>query len=1060
MKLPFAPPFARLYLPVIVLLTNMGCGLLPEEDTRDQHRKILDISRDEEALAEYLKPVPPKEPEEALKSFEALDGFSMQLVAHEPLVYDPVAAAFDENGRLYVAEMRDYPYQPGPGEKPIGVVRLLEDTDGDGTFDRSHDFAEELLWPTGVAVWKGGVFATAPPHIWYLKDTDGDGRADIREKIYTGFGHQNEQQMMNNIIWGVDHKIYGIASGNGGDVRPGDQPDAEPVALLSRDFRFDPVSGKFETTTQTFQFGHCFDDWYNRFVCNQGMPGRHILMSAHYLERNPYLFFNLHRWLASGYRQVKALAEGQTRVYKISPVERWRTIREARRIFAGSSGRSAGVGHHYLTAGSGMKIYRGHAYPEKYQGSFIIGANTANLIHRRLLVPEGVTFTSERGEPENTEFVRSTDNWFRPVNSLNAPDGTLYVLDMAREVIEGTHVPGRVMKHLDFTSGRDRGRIYRLAPPNFESPPPPRLGEATTEELVSTLEHPGGWWRETAHRLIYERQDSAAVSLLRDLLKNSDQPLARMHALWSLEGLGALKDSDLARALDDSTAGVRTHAVRLAEGRVDRRPQLVEKVLALSEDDDPRVRFRVALTLGAAKGSAAFPGLVRIAKKDTANFWIRNAVLSSSAEIGSRLFERLAAQEEFLDNPDSAEWLSMLAQAVGSRDVPSEIRRLLQSISSRATMKDRPDTQREIVSGLAQGLLIADNSLATLKNVPPRAVGMIDSLMERSRMVARDEGAAEERRLEAIRFLSHGTLKQNREVLATLIEPTQLQAVQVAAIEALTQFKDPEIAPLLLDPWVRHSPPVRSKVLEGLLSQPSWILALLQAVEEEKVAASQIAPKRRSLLMNHEDTAIRERAVGFFGTSAPGPRQEALDEYQVVLTLQGDKKDGEKVYERECIKCHRLSSREHPIGPNLIRGSEKDPESMLTNILDPNRFVEPQYLEYVVTDQKGGLLTGIISGETSTSITLTEGQDLQNTIQRKDIKEIRATGSSLMPEGLEENINHQEMADLISFIMAYQYEVGTESAGISPGQEVYEEMELHPSLRQAGESTHPRSLED
>lgn len=1045
-------------LPLLALLLSLGCDLAPEEDTKDRFREIVDISRDEKALAEYLKPVPPKEPEEALKSFETKDGFTMELVAHEPLVYDPVAAAFDENGRLYVAEMRAYPYQPGPGEKPIGVVRLLEDTDGDGRFDRSHDFAEELLWPTGVTVWKGGVFVTAPPHIWYLKDTDGDNKADVRKKIFTGFGHQNEQQMMNNIIWGVDHKIYGIASGNGGSVRNADKPDAEPVALLSRDFRFDPMSGEFETTTQTFQFGHCFDDWYNRFVCNQGMPGRHVVLPARYLERNPHLFLDLHKWLASGYRQVKPLVEGQTRVYKVSPVERWRTIREARRIFAGSSGQSAGVGHHYLTAGSGMQIYRGHAYPEKYRGSYVIGANTANLIHRRVLVREGATFTSRRGEAENTEFVRSTDTWFRPVNTLNAPDGTFYVLDMSRELIEATHVPGRVMKHLDFTNGRDRGRIYRLAPPNFKSPPPPRLAEASIEELVSHLEHPGGWWRDTAHRLIYERQDPTAIPLLRRLFRESAKPLARMHALWSLKGMAALQDSDLTRGLDDSSSGVRTHAIRLAEPRLSRSPGLFQKVLALAGSEDPGVRFRVALALGETKGRGALPGLVRIAQKDTGDFWIRNAVLSSSAEFGDRLFETLAEQEGFMADPASGEWLSLLAQAMGARNIPSEIGRVMQVTARQTGLANNPEIQQDIVADLAQGLDLAEQSLAGLKNLPEAAVRMIENLMERSRTVASDDGSAEDQRLEAIRFLSHGSLEQGKTTLAPLIDPKQPRAVQVAAIDALTNFDDPAIASLLLGPWSSHSPQARSKVLEGLMSHRPWTRALLKAVEEDQVAANQIDLKRRKLMMNHDDESIREQAVRLFGSQTPGPRQAVLEDYQATLNLKGHKQRGEEVYARECVKCHRLSSREHPIGPNLIRGSEKDPESLLTNILDPNRFVEPQYLSYVVTDQRGGLYTGILSEETSSSITLVEGQDLSNTLQRNDIKEIRATGNSLMPEGLEENISHQEMADLISFIMAYQYEVGTESAGIAPGEEVYEEMELHPSLREGDESTHPNRM--
>ena len=163
-------------------------------------------------------------PDEALKTFETVDGFRMELVAAEPMVQSPVAASFDADGNLYVAEMRDYPYKPKPGKTPLGTVRLLRDTDGDGRFDQSTVFADGLLWAAGIAPWKGGVFVTAPPDIWYLKDTDGDDRADVRKKVYTGFGTQNQQAMVNNLAWGLDHFIYGAASGNGGTIRPGDDP--------------------------------------------------------------------------------------------------------------------------------------------------------------------------------------------------------------------------------------------------------------------------------------------------------------------------------------------------------------------------------------------------------------------------------------------------------------------------------------------------------------------------------------------------------------------------------------------------------------------------------------------------------------------------------------------------------------------------------------------------------------------------------------------------------------------------------------------------------------------
>ena len=1034
--------FFRRIIPVVCVALCASCSQAPSDEPEDRFKKLVDISRDEATLKEYLKPVPPTEPADVIKTFETADGFQMQLVAHEPMVNEPVAATFDENGRMYVAELKSYPYQPGEGEEPTGRVRLLEDKDGDGVFDVSHVFADRLIWPTGVAVFKGGVYVSAPPSIFYMKDTDGDGQADIRKVIYTRFGVTNEQQMVNNLIWGVDHKIYASTGGDGGYIRPGDQPNAEPISVYDRDFRFDPVSGAFELTTQTFQFGHSFDEWYNRFVCTAGSSGRHVVMLGGYLERNPYLFFDLHgfHWEGHGSLEVNPLVQGSTRVYKISPIERWRTIREARRVFAGRSNRSAGVGHSYQTAGAGVQVYRGHAYPEKYRGSIFIGGNTANLYHRRVLEEDGVTFKSVRGEPKETEFVRSTDNWFRPVNSINAPDGTMYILDMCRELIEAAHVPARVMKHLDFTRGQDRGRVYRVAPPGFKVPPAPRLGEASIEELIGHLEHPGGWWRETAHRLIYEGQDAAAVPLLRRLLKESSKPLARMHALWSLKGLNALHDEDLSGALSDASSGVRAHAVRLAESRLNRSPSLFQQVLALAKDDDPKVRFRVALTLGEAKSRKAFSGLVQIAVRDSADRWTRNAVLSSSSGFSDRLLVELLDMEGFVEKQEAAEWLSPLARVIGARNKRSELNRLTQAAATHGALKENPEAQQIIVTGLADGLAISGKSLSGLRRLSAAARRMIQNLMDRSERLAGNAERAEEERVTAIRLLAHGDFDRVRKALTALIEFQQPQAIQLAGIEALTGFDSAEIPTLLLESWESQTPEVRNKVLTGLLSRKHWTRSLLSAIEEEKPSSSQIDPKRRELLMNHSEESIRTRAVTLFDSQAPSSRQEVLADYQSALRLTGDRTRGEAVYRRKCVKCHRLSSTEHLIGPNLIMGSYKDPEPLLTNILDPNRFVEPQFLQYVVTDKKRRLFTGILTDQTATSVTLLEGEDLQNTVLRNDILEIRATGKSLMPEGLEENVNHQEMADLLKFILDYQYVIGTESAGYGPGDEVFEPL--------------------
>ncbi|MFO1095013.1 MAG: PVC-type heme-binding CxxCH protein, partial [Planctomycetaceae bacterium] len=435
-------------------------------------------------MKEFLKPVPPKEPAEALRTFEMIDGFEMQLVAAEPLVVSPCAGAFDENGNLYVCELRDYPFKPAEGGTPIGTVRVLRDTNGDGTFDTSHLFAEQVLWAAGIQPWKGGVFVTAPPDIWYMQDTNGDFVADEKTKVYTGFGTRNQQAMLNNLTLGLDFKVYGSTAGNGGEVTTVADSQAPPVSVDGHDFRFDPVSGKFESITGTVQFGNTFDDWGNRFLCSESQPLRHVVLPQEYLERNPYVPVA---------EAINNVAPGPVPVFRISPIERWRHIRSSRRIANHiRKPTGAGVSHHVVDAGAGVTVYRGGAYPPEFYGNVFVGDGQNNLVHRRKLAADGVTFTSDRIE-QGTEFCRSSDIWFRPVNFINAPDGTLYCLDLSREVLEAIHIPLDVVKHLDLASGRDRGRIYRMALKGFRSPARRNSAARRQPSGQLALESPHGW---------------------------------------------------------------------------------------------------------------------------------------------------------------------------------------------------------------------------------------------------------------------------------------------------------------------------------------------------------------------------------------------------------------------------------------------------------------------------------------------------------------------------------------------------------------------------------------
>jgi putative membrane-bound dehydrogenase-like protein len=964
------------------------------------------------SLKDEIPPLIPLEPAAAAKTFRALDHFHMELIAHEPQVTSPVAAAYDEDGRLYVVEMRDYPDPLKPGETPLGRVRLLEDRDGDGFYETSHIFADGLPWPTGIACWDGGVYVTAAPDIWYLKDTKGAGKADICRKVYTGFGVNNVQALVNGLQWGVDNRIYGVTAANGGSIRPAEHPNAQPISVRGRDFRFDPATGRFEAISGTAQFGNAFDDWYNRFLSANRLVAGHVAMASQYLARNPYV--PLARTVQDC---AKEGVEFPLPMFQISPAEPWRVVRTRRYHEEGIKlPTSEMVVKGVFTSGSGIAIYRGAAYPEKYRGNAFVCNSAGNLIHRRSLTEQGATFVATRAD-QDADFVASTDNWFRPVNLLNAPDGTLHVIDMYREVVEHPwSLPDDIRAHLNLSNGRDRGRIYRLAPPRFQRPAPPRLGSASVQELVAALENPNAWWRETAQRLLYQRQDKSAVPLLRRLARESRSALARMHALGTLDGLGALESADVTLALHDSGPGVREHALRLAEPRLKDSAELVHSAIALSEDPNARVRFQAALTLGELNQDAATAALASIVRKDASDPWLRQAVLSSSAERSELLLALVLRDtpKAFAATPPGLMLVHALASVVGARNRPVEIERTLRVLTGEAT-GSRP-VQREIVLGLGEGLLRAGLTLQSLKHEGP-AGQLLPELFAEAKQTAVNEKARTEDRAQATLLLAHADPAVARPTLRLLLDPRQPQPLQLAAIQALRATAAADVPGLLLERWSGYTPVVRAEALNTLTGRTAWAKALLDAVASRQVAVGHFDTPRRSLLLNSRDAEVRKQAQALFGAQAKTPRAEVVAKFQAALSSKGDSARGRAVFQRDCASCHTSGGVGHNVGPSIAAMGTKTPETLLVSILDPNREVDPRYLNYTLVTRDGRLATGIIAGETDTSVVLRRADGASETILRTQIEELLSTGQSLMPEGLEQKINQQEMADLIAYLM-------------------------------------------
>src|SRR5437016_1711332 len=529
----------------------------------------------------------PLAPHEELTTFHFADSnLIADLVASEPDVVAPVAIAWDADGRLFVAEMTDYPSGPVSGR-----IRLLEDRDRDGRYERATIFADKIAFPNGVMPWNGGVLVTAAPDILFFKDTDGDGRADERRVLLTGFAEGNQQLRVNGLFWGLDNWIYGANGRSDGEVRWSTDTDAkekgapaEAVSIRRRDFRFRLETGEgrhvavpdksgpptrlpsrqFEAIAGHSQFGCAHDDWGNRFPVFNNIPIRHVVIEQRYLDRQPLL---------SGTDTVVPISapDDKGRVYYLAPPTL--LIPQA---------------SDYFTSACGSTVYRGDALGPDYYGNFFVCEPVHNLIQRRRLIPNGATFVAERAVIEK-DFLASTDSWFHGVFTTTGPDGCLYVVDFYRKFVEH---PAWVAEELKNTTpwrtGEAHGRIWRIHPKNWKpETPKPNLSRAKSTELVKHLSAANGWWRDTAQRLLVERQDRSIVPALEKMIPGSARgsraavggpPTAtskdssgssvsrdessrgagqrpalpapgRLHALYTLDGLGALTPEMLLAAL-------------------------------------------------------------------------------------------------------------------------------------------------------------------------------------------------------------------------------------------------------------------------------------------------------------------------------------------------------------------------------------------------------------------------------------------------------------------------------------------------------------------------------
>jgi putative heme-binding domain-containing protein len=718
-------------------------------------------------------------------------------------------------------------------------------------------------------------------------------------------------------------------------------------------------------------------------------------------------------------------------VFRTSPAEPWRIVRTRRRAadpeYQKRLPPTELVATGFFTSATGVTVYRGDAYPEEVRGNVFIGDVGGNLVHRKTLEPDGISFIATRAD-ESVEFITSTDNWFRPVNFVNGPDGCLYILDMYRETIEHpSSIPDDIKAHLDLYSGDDRGRVYRLVPPKWNPHGVLNLAAMTSDGLVAQLNSTNAWNRETAQRLIVERGDDSAAGDVWRIVHESESPAARIHALYTLDGLGALEVQDVVAYLNDESPHVREHLIRLAEKHRDESPDYGLAILMLADDPDVRVQFQLALSLGEFEESIAQQGLAALAGQKDISPDVQQAMLTSvGPHAGEMAVALIATDIPCSGSPGELRWLERLcelAAVTGDDGVPQVLNALA---ATKTAGSYSTCVTNAALRGAGRGLRTRGLTLAGVlasENAANEARQLLNEHFQVMRDTARnlDESAAS--RAVAITYLAQDSTENLQPFVEELLSPRQPQEVQIAMVRALADHPGDDLATTLLAPWPSASPAVRAEIVDGLLRSGGRTEVLLSAIEAGDVKPGEIAPDKRQALLAHPNQVLQQRAAACIGVTS-ADRQEVIDRYEPALDGETDAERGRSVFMKTCANCHKVGDAGHAVGPELASVANKSPRDLMIAVLDPSREAQPIYTSYTALLDDGRIVTGIIAAETASTVTFRRAEGKEDVVLRDQIDQLQSSGQSLMPVGIEKDITAEQLADVVTYIKSLSASIG------------------------------------
>ncbi|SFF12080.1 putative membrane-bound dehydrogenase domain-containing protein [Thermoflexibacter ruber] len=1001
------------------------------------------------------RPLSP-ELQKALADFEIAEDFEIELFAAEPLIADPIAMEVDANGKVYVVEMHGYPLE----KSGTGKVKMLIDTDSDSYPDQSTIFADSLVLPTGIMAWKNGVIVTDPPHVWYLEDSNGDNKADIKKILLTGFALSNPQHNLNNPIFGLDNWIYMAHESSitpiiykeefgdeGTEIYFPNRPEPRlPQNANGRNVRFKPDTYDLEMLSGESQFGQTFDEFGHHILTSNAHHLFHEVIADRYLRRNPTL-------LVADATQSMPDHGDACEIYPITQNPEHQLLTDV------------GV----VTSSCGVTWYLGGLFPEKYKNMTFIAEPVHNLVHADIIENNGTSFIASRAF-EKKEFLASKDAWFRPVNFYVAPDGALYVIDYYRQIVEHPEWMAEDMGKSDkLYNGTDKGRIYRVFPKNTKTLPKfEPLTKLNDKKLVELLKSPNIWYRRTAQRLLLDRKNVEAVPLLKEIIKKNESAESVVHALWTLEGLEVFEEEILKWALKNENAGVRENAIKIVEYELNKKLKAgagVTKAYVyqlldidnLKNDPSPKVRYQLLCTLGFFNDEQSLQVRNELLVKDIEDKWVHYAALSAAQGTEIEVFDFAVKNLTHQPSEGKALLFANVSALIGLGDDQEKISQLMQKIMQNPA-QENAWWQAASLEGLSKTLaykyrksengkntsfsnsnifenekklLLSNLGIVKTTDLGKAILNLLeiiglpdantcDPFVSNALAVLNDKNADEGRKALAIGLLALMQPEKYMSQIQQVINPQSPIDIQKIAMQALSKTKGTTVCSFLVQEWRNFTPEVKEEAIEVFMKNRERTFFLLTALERKQIPTTAIAWHNQVRLMNNDDVSIRKKARSVLASNESN-KVEILEKYKNAFDEKGNEVNGLKIYNTYCAQCHQISGKlGKNIGPDLGTLRNRQPLSIALEILLPSNSIADGYEYWAVTKQNGDRIYGIISTETATAITLKDLAGKETVIPRNEIAKLSASNTSIMPTGFEQSINPQDMNDLVSFIKSYR----------------------------------------